>query len=176
MRNNKTSSNQNPCDHIILFEVAALSLCLTKCVHLPRLGAIFPVTSALVFLPDTRPPFSMALLGIVFNSVRYLVAQCMHVAFAPEVRKNPTIIHAETQSDDYTGGGRNAIPKELDAGGAFKPQYVAPLRRPRNSIEAQRLYNHIRTLAFYLDAIPFLGRRLPFNVGVEVSEHICISI
>lgn len=35
MRNNKTSSNQNPCDHIILFEVAALSLCLTKRVHLP---------------------------------------------------------------------------------------------------------------------------------------------
>ncbi len=49
----------------------------------------------------------------------------------------------------------------------FKPQYLPLLHQPRNDLEAQQLYNHIRTIAWYLDSIPILGSRLPFNVGIE---------
>jgi len=39
---------------------------------------------------------------------------------------------------------------------------------PRNDDEAQRFYNHIRTVAWYLDAIPYLTQAgLPFRVGVD---------
>lgn len=128
-------------------------------------------------LPDpSRAPsllpaeaLAMAIISYLFNWTRYVLAQGMHVVFAPDVRRNPAVVHSEVQSDDFTGGGRGARHKEQQrrAGGPFKPQYVAPLRPPRNNVEAQRLYNHVRTLAFYLDAIPFLGRRLPFNVGID---------
>lgn len=123
----------------------------------------------------------MGLVEFLVNPIRYVLGQTMRDVFEPEVRSNPIIVHAEAQSDDVgtsgggvgqrhdgtapatTGGFRPA--KEAKQG--FKPQYVVPLRKPRNDIEAQRLYNHIRTLSYYLDAIPFLGRRLPFNIGVD---------
>lgn len=49
----------------------------------------------------------------------------------------------------------------------FEARYWPLTHRPRNSKEAQQLYDHIRTVAWYLDSIPLLGSRLPFNVGVE---------
>jgi len=52
----------------------------------------------------------------------------------------------------------------------FKPNFVPLLRKPRDPIEAQRLYDHIRTVAFYLDAlssmVPALDG-LPFQIGIE---------
>lgn len=125
----------------------------------------------------------MGLIGFLLNPVRYVLGQTMRDVFEPEVRTNPIIVHAEAQSDDVgtSGGGvgqkhdgtapvnnrGNGFRPAKEAKQGFKPQYVVPLRKPRNDIEAQRLYNHIRTLAYYLDAIPFLGRRLPFNIGVD---------
>lgn len=125
----------------------------------------------------------MGIIGFLLNPVRYVLGQTMRDVFEPEVRSNPIIVHAEAQSDDVgtSGGGvgqrhdgtapsnkgGNGFRPAKEAKQGFKPQYVVPLRKPRNDIEAQRLYNHIRTLSYYLDAIPFLGRRLPFNIGVD---------
>lgn len=120
----------------------------------------------------------MGLMGLFLNPVRYVLGLTMRSVFDTEVRQNPIVVHAEAQSDDVgtSVGGHgsglgvrqgNGFRKPREAIQGFKPQYVAALRPPRTDIEAQRLYNHIRTLAFYLDAIPFLGRKLPFNVGVD---------
>ncbi|KAL1410874.1 hypothetical protein Q8F55_001817 [Vanrija albida] len=53
--------------------------------------------------------------------------------------------------------------------GAFVPTYWYPVwRRPQNDADAQRLYNHIRTLAFWLDASPALADLgLPFRAGLD---------
>ncbi|KAB5589241.1 Transmembrane protein [Ceratobasidium theobromae] len=53
--------------------------------------------------------------------------------------------------------------------GPFRPTYyVFPLRKPITDTEAQKLYNHIRTVAWWLDALPFLTNAgLPFKVGVD---------
>lgn len=101
--------------------------------------------------------------SLILNPLRYLFSASLRTAFQPDVRHNPVVLNADRQSDD--GSFRN---KEERRG--FSPQYVAPLRPPRTSFEAQRLYNHLRTVAWYLDAIPFLGKQLPFNVGVDVSR------
>ncbi|KAK4683907.1 hypothetical protein P7C73_g6303, partial [Tremellales sp. Uapishka_1] len=63
---------------------------------------------------------------------------------------------------------RQAQPKRF---GAFEATYYPPnfgLRRPRNDKEAQKLYNHIRTVAFWLDAAPLLSDLgLPFRAGLD---------
>ncbi|KAG8713765.1 hypothetical protein FRC09_018353 [Ceratobasidium sp. 395] len=53
--------------------------------------------------------------------------------------------------------------------GPFHPTYYAfPIRKPLGDAEAQKLYNHIRTVAWWLDALPFLTHAgLPFKVGVD---------
>jgi len=52
--------------------------------------------------------------------------------------------------------------------GAFKPTWFAPFHGPRNDDEAQKLYNHIRTVAWYLDALPLLTQAgLPFQIGFD---------
>lgn len=106
---------------------------------------------------------TMPLLGLLLNPVRTLLGSTIRAVFEPDVRQNPTIVNANFQSDDRD----NRLNKEELYG--FAPQYVVPLRRPRTDVEAQRLYNHIRTTSWYLDAIPLLGRKLPFNVGIDVS-------
>lgn len=47
----------------------------------------------------------------------------------------------------------------------FPPAY----RPPRSDNEAQKLYNHARVVAYYLDAMPIPGGKLPFGVGIDVS-------
>ncbi|KAJ9103365.1 hypothetical protein QFC19_004464 [Naganishia cerealis] len=54
--------------------------------------------------------------------------------------------------------------------GAFQATYYYPYlwRRPANDQEAQLLYNHLRTVAFWLDAAPLLtDLGLPFKVGID---------
>ncbi|KAF8605693.1 hypothetical protein BDV93DRAFT_543309 [Ceratobasidium sp. AG-I] len=53
--------------------------------------------------------------------------------------------------------------------GPFHPTYYTlPIRKPRSDAEAQKLYNHIRTVAWWLDALPFLNNAgLPFKLGVD---------
>ncbi|EIW72184.1 hypothetical protein M231_01843 [Tremella mesenterica] len=55
--------------------------------------------------------------------------------------------------------------------GAFEPTYIPPgyaIVRPRTDKEAQRLYNHVRTVAFWLDAAPLLSDLgLPFRAGLD---------
>ncbi|WVR09575.1 hypothetical protein IAU60_006645 [Kwoniella sp. DSM 27419] len=55
--------------------------------------------------------------------------------------------------------------------GAFEATYRPPgfgIRSPRNDKEAQRLYNHIRTVAYWLDAAPVLADLgLPFRAGLD---------
>ncbi|WVW86337.1 hypothetical protein I302_108381 [Kwoniella bestiolae CBS 10118] len=55
--------------------------------------------------------------------------------------------------------------------GAFEATYIPPgygLLGPRNDKHAQRLYNHIRTVAFWLDAAPVLADLgLPFRAGLD---------
>lgn len=98
--------------------------------------------------------------SLLLNPIRYFLSASLRTVFQPDVRDNPVVLNANRQSDD--GSFRN---KEQRRG--FSPQYAVPLKRPRTSFEAQRLYNHIRTVSWYLDAIPFLGRQLPFNIGVD---------
>lgn len=53
----------------------------------------------------------------------------------------------------------------------FKPVPFPPLlRKPRNPAEGQRLYDHIRTVAFALDALTALSPSLqgsPIHIGIE---------
>ncbi|ORX39411.1 hypothetical protein BD324DRAFT_329992 [Kockovaella imperatae] len=63
---------------------------------------------------------------------------------------------------------QNAAPVKF---GAFEATYT-PVRygvgRPKTDAEAQRLYNHIRTIAFWLDAAPLLSDLgLPFRAGLD---------
>ncbi|WVQ84542.1 hypothetical protein IAT38_006696 [Cryptococcus sp. DSM 104549] len=55
--------------------------------------------------------------------------------------------------------------------GAFEANYRPPgfgVRRPRNDKEAQKMYNHIRTVAYWLDAAPVLADLgLPFRAGLD---------
>ncbi|CEL60359.1 hypothetical protein RSOLAG1IB_09577 [Rhizoctonia solani AG-1 IB] len=53
--------------------------------------------------------------------------------------------------------------------GPFRPTYYRfPIRKPVTDVDAQKLYNHIRTVAWWLDALPFLTNAgLPFKVGVD---------
>ncbi|WWC72177.1 uncharacterized protein I206_106137 [Kwoniella pini CBS 10737] len=55
--------------------------------------------------------------------------------------------------------------------GAFEATYRPPrwgVVRPQNDKDAQRLYNHIRTIAFWLDAAPVLADLgLPFRAGLD---------
>jgi hypothetical protein len=58
-----------------------------------------------------------------------------------------------------------------DIKGSVAQPFVVP-RRPKTDAEAQRLYYHIRTLCYWLDAasamikIPYLDQ-LPFTFGIE---------
>ncbi|KAH7099592.1 hypothetical protein BKA62DRAFT_303567 [Auriculariales sp. MPI-PUGE-AT-0066] len=53
----------------------------------------------------------------------------------------------------------------------FNIVFVPPfIRRPKNPVEGQRLYDHIRTIAFMLDAVTALSPALknsPVHVGIE---------
>ncbi|ORY31667.1 hypothetical protein BCR39DRAFT_571208 [Naematelia encephala] len=55
--------------------------------------------------------------------------------------------------------------------GAFQACYKPPrwgIQRPRTDAEAQQMYNHIRTVAFWLDASPLLADLgLPFRAGLD---------
>lgn len=104
----------------------------------------------------------MSLLGLLLRPVQSALSGPLRQVFEADVRHNPTIVNPIRQSDDD-----DAYQKEQRFG--FAPQYVVSPRRPRTDLEAQRLYNHIRTVSWYLDAIPILGRSLPFNIGFEVS-------
>lgn len=64
--------------------------------------------------------------------------------------------------------------------GSVAQPFVLP-RRPRSDEEAQRLYYHIRTLCYWLDAantivrIPYLDK-LPFTFGIEAIIGTLIPI
>ncbi|KAG8956391.1 hypothetical protein FRC04_004472 [Tulasnella sp. 424] len=51
--------------------------------------------------------------------------------------------------------------------GAFGPTYYCNFRAPKTNEEAQKLYNHSRTVAWYMDALPFVSNTLPFRVGID---------
>ncbi|KAF8699898.1 hypothetical protein RHS03_06735, partial [Rhizoctonia solani] len=76
----------------------------------------------------------------------------------------------------FTGRASNANarrptnPNEYTSSwGPFRPTYYRfPIRKPLTDVEAQKMYNHIRTVAWWLDALPFLTNAgLPFKVGVD---------
>jgi len=53
--------------------------------------------------------------------------------------------------------------------GAFTPTYYASVfGRPKTNDEAQRLYNHTRTVAWYMDAFPFISQSgFPVKIGLD---------
>ncbi|CDZ98177.1 Protein of unknown function DUF4112 [Phaffia rhodozyma] len=74
-------------------------------------------------------------------------------AYSPDATKQP---NAQSRVDQQFG--------------PFKPTYISSLawRRPRNDEEAQSLYNHFRTMAFFMDASPLLSDLgLPFTAGFD---------
>lgn len=80
---------------------------------------------------------------------------------------------ASTASSRASGGPRLPDVKTAinDIRSSVAQPFVLP-RRPRSDEEAQRLYYHIRTLCYWLDAantivrIPYLDK-LPFTFGIE---------
>lgn len=101
-------------------------------------------------------------MSIILRPVQYAFNKSIEAAFNLDRNGGPRVTGADSQVEDR----RDPLRSQAAQTG-FKPQYAVPLRPPRNSQEAQRLYNHIRTVAWYLDAIPFFGSRLPFNIGVD---------
>jgi hypothetical protein len=70
----------------------------------------------------------------------------------------------------YTPGATRNRERQVRRFGAFKPTWMPPsyYRAPRTDREAQRMYNHIRTAAFYMDAAPALSDLgLPFRAGLD---------
>ncbi len=61
------------------------------------------------------------------------------------------------------------MPSKAPDAVAFEARYWPLVHPPRNNAEAQQLYNHIRTVAWYLDSIPFLGSRLPSTLASNPS-------
>ncbi|KAN0064471.1 hypothetical protein ACQY0O_002097 [Thecaphora frezii] len=102
--------------------------------------------------------------------LRYLFNKSIEAAFNTSASSPasstaaPTLVDADSQSDDAAFYPPRRPPPLAQC---FKPQYAAPLRPPRDDAEAQKLYNHVRTVAWYLDALPLLGSQLPFNVGID---------
>lgn len=66
----------------------------------------------------------------------------------------PNLEHEALAFDPYVG---------------FHPTYYYPFwqGRPHSDEQAQRLYNHARTVAWYADSMPLLSSKLPFNVGLD---------
>ncbi|EPQ29263.1 uncharacterized protein PFL1_03018 [Pseudozyma flocculosa PF-1] len=121
-------------------------------------------------------------MSFVKAPLRYLFNKSVEAAFNTSASSpasstaGPSVVDADTQSDDAAfyrqhqpGFSQNPASRHAHnaVGGRFKPQYTAPLHHPHDDAEAQRLYNHIRTVAWYLDALPLLGKGLPFNLGVD---------
>lgn len=93
--------------------------------------------------------------------------------------RNITKVYAMAQSRASGSGSTSAGGPKLpdiksainDIKGSVAQPFVVP-KRPRSDEEAQRLYYHIRTLCYWLDAantivrIPYLDK-LPFTFGVE---------
>ncbi len=101
-------------------------------------------------------------MSLLLNPIRWALGKALAAAFESSSSSSAERVTVESPFDPVQTSSSST------AGGArFKPKYVVPLRRPRNDAEAQALYNHMRTVAFWLDSIPFLGRNLPFNVGVD---------
>jgi hypothetical protein len=101
----------------------------------------------------------------------------------------------------FTGAGRGTartpVGEFATSYGAFTPKFYCNFRRPRTNQEAQKyvlstsfapqtlnscrrssLYNHIRTVAWYMDAAPFVSNVLPIPVSADApcvvtpSTHI----
>ncbi|KIO32278.1 hypothetical protein M407DRAFT_241529 [Tulasnella calospora MUT 4182] len=75
-------------------------------------------------------------------------------------------------SDFWTKNDRRRRPpgEEWDFAptyGAFGPTYYCNFRAPKTNDEAQKLYNHCRTVAWYMDALPFVSQALPFRIGID---------
>lgn len=95
-------------------------------------------------------------MDLIKVPIRYAFNKSIQLAFQTGPTTKPSYTFAP-----YASHGPTA---------SFKPQYVAPFHPPRTDQEAQRLYNHIRTVAWYLDAIPLLGNSFPIHVGIDVSS------
>ena len=68
-----------------------------------------------------------------------------------------------------------------DIQGSVAQPFALP-RKPRSDAEAQRLYYHIRTICYWLDAvsdivrIPGLSDKLPFSFGVDAIVGTLLPI
>lgn len=119
----------------------------------------------------SAPPINWpaALVAMWMTAVRYAFNKTLELALnnsqsrrpSSTLDEYPTVVSADRQSDDAAFYGSHVRQA------SFKPQYAVPIRRPRTDAEAQRLYNHIRTVAWYLDSLPLCSTFLPFNIGVE---------
>lgn len=106
------------------------------------------------------------------TAVRYAFNKTLQLTLNNRPTRRPTstvdtyphVLSPDQQSDDAAFYSQ---PSPTGRHASFKPQYAVPIRRPRTDAEAQRLYNHVRTVAWYLDSLPLCSSYLPFDIGVE---------
>ncbi|KAG8936841.1 hypothetical protein FRC03_009606 [Tulasnella sp. 419] len=78
------------------------------------------------------------------------------------------ILRRWTRNNGNSSGFQRSTEEYADSYGDFVPVYWIFWRRPRNDHEAQRLYNHVRTVAWYMDALPFLTKAgVPVKFGID---------
>lgn len=101
------------------------------------------------------------------------VAFFLNTIYSNDLERLSAMAQSRASGSKATGGPKIPDIKSAinDIKGSVAQPFVLP-RKPRSDEEAQRLYYHIRTLCYWLDAantivrIPFLDK-LPFTFGVE---------
>lgn len=105
-------------------------------------------------------------MSFLFHPVQYAIERSVNA-----VLKTP---ERGTRISGLTADGydeQEALQTEslaFDPDRGFRPTFWTTVwKRPTNDLEAQTLYNHMRTLAWYADSLPLLSSKLPFNIGLD---------
>ncbi|CAO1630680.1 unnamed protein product [Parajaminaea phylloscopi] len=108
-------------------------------------------------------------MSFIFHPIQYAVQRTVNaVVKTPERGARVSGITTDDDLDD-PHRSTNVEHENLafDPERGFKAVYWTTLRVPRSDAEAQRLYNHLRTVAWYADSLPLLSNWLPFNIGID---------
>jgi hypothetical protein len=111
-------------------------------------------------------------MSFIFHPIQYAISKTVNAVLKTPERG--ARISGITTPDQQEAAAQNGHTGELepeqyayDPDRGFKPTWRTTLKRPKNDQEAQNLYNHLRTLAWYSDSIPLLSTKLPFNIGLD---------
>lgn len=105
-------------------------------------------------------------MAFIFHPINYAIKRTVNAVLKTPERG--ARVSGLTPSDNSTNDVTCLEHEDLafDPVRGFSPTWRIPLRRPRSQTEAQRMYNHMRTIAWYADSLP-LPIHLPFNIGLD---------